>query len=426
MVIKSLIEGLAFLRFAPPDSQTVPSRRTDLDWLRVALFAMVILHHIGMFYTSNWGWHAKSQYRSEWLESVLLILEPWRMPAIWLISGIAIRFVLAKVNLIRFISMRTLRLLLPLLFGILVIVPPQLYIEMSLRGEIDMHYGTFFIAFLQPDHPIFERYTWGIWPHIDVNHLWYLRSLWYYSLYVVFLLPILNSQMIANLTQRFAQLSGFSAVLILCLPVFILQLLWGQDEWRYPIGFLFLLYGYLLGWQPELWRKIHKSTRPLFITFVLCTGALILAYNRHWIAIMQGAQASIDIEMLLVSIYSLTRIIGVLLMLSLTKYLMTTTSNLYHYCNDAVYPIYILHQTVIIVLGYQLNQLQLGPVAQPIVLFSGTLILCGLLYELIRRLDLLRPLFGLKMQGRYPPRLQQLGYASAAVLLSPLLITLIL
>ncbi len=74
----------------------------------------------------NWGWHAKSNYQSQLLENLMLLIEPWRMPVLWLISGIAIRFIIAKVSIWRFITMRSFRLLLPLLFGILLVVPPQL------------------------------------------------------------------------------------------------------------------------------------------------------------------------------------------------------------------------------------------------------------------------------------------------------------
>lgn len=144
------------IEFSPPDSHSMPLRRHDLDWLRIALFGLLIIHHIGMFYVANWGWHAKSQYRSEWLESVLLVVEPWRMPAIWLISGIAIRFLMAKIDVWRFTSLRSLRLLLPLLFGILVVVPPQLFVEMSAKGEISMNYWAFLHAFFQPNHAIFR------------------------------------------------------------------------------------------------------------------------------------------------------------------------------------------------------------------------------------------------------------------------------
>jgi len=81
-----------------PNKEDMPARRYDLDWLRVIVFGLLILFHTGMFYTANWGWHAKSTYQSQTLESFMLIIEPWRMAVLWVIAGIAIKFVLAKVS----------------------------------------------------------------------------------------------------------------------------------------------------------------------------------------------------------------------------------------------------------------------------------------------------------------------------------------
>lgn len=425
MLFNFFTQYASFFRFAPPDAQQLKGRNVALDWLRVGLFSMVIIHHIGMFYVANWGWHAKSQYQVEWLESVLLVFEPWRLPAIWLISGIAIRIVLAKVSLLRFISMRTFRLLLPLLVGVLVIVPPQLYVEMTLRNEIDMGYWAFLEAFFQTDHPIFENYTWGIWPHIDVNHLWYLRSLWYFSMYLVVLLPLLNSPVVLRLTNWLAKQHTLVIMSIIYIPILTIQLVWGMDEWRYPIGFLFLVYGYLLGWHPELWQVLTRNIRPLALICLLSTITLVIGYNLFWVDIIKGASVDTTVKIFLMVVYSLVRVSGVLLLLGLSTFLATNANKLYQYCNDAVYPFYILHQTVIIVIGYHLDKLQLGPLLQPILLLVGTMLCCVGLYELIRRSDVLRPCFGLKIKGCYSLQLKRIGYVFAAVLISPLFVTLV-
>ncbi|MGH8050651.1 MAG: acyltransferase family protein, partial [Arenimonas sp.] len=113
-------------------------RRYDLDWLRILAFGLLIFYHIGMLYVANWGFHYKSQYLSQPLEGLMLLVNPWRMSLLWIISGISIRFVLQKVSAYRFVTTRSLRLLLPLLFGILVVVPPQLFVEMTGKGDLHM------------------------------------------------------------------------------------------------------------------------------------------------------------------------------------------------------------------------------------------------------------------------------------------------
>jgi hypothetical protein len=67
------------------------------------------------------------------------------------------------------------------------------------------------------------------------------------------------------------------------------------------------------------------------------------------------------------------------------------------YATEAVYPWYILHQTIIVVAGYNLTQLRLGPVLEPLLLLIATICGCFALHEyVIRRVRFLRPLFGLK------------------------------
>jgi len=67
------------------------------------------------------------------------------------------------------------------------------------------------------------------------------------------------------------------------------------------------------------------------------------------------------------------------------------------YLNDAVLPWYILHQTVIIVLAMKLSKMQLGGILESLLTTVGTFLVCAALYELIRRYNLTRLLFGLKL-----------------------------
>ncbi|WP_286235740.1 acyltransferase family protein [Thalassotalea sediminis] len=403
----------------------MPTRRLDLDWLRIVLFGLLILHHIGMFYVANWGFHAKSQYRYEWLESLMLLVEPWRMPAIWIISGIAIRFVLAKVSIVRFVSLRTLRLLLPLAFGIFIIVPPQLFIEMTANGDISMNYWQFMQAFYNEQSTIFENYQAGIWPHIDVNHLWYLRSLWYYSLYLVILLPLLNSKLLVAIKTWLGNSHGIFTISLLIILVFSIQLIWITGETRYPIGFLFLLLGYLLGWQRTFWRKLHLNLTPLSVCYIIISMCFLVLYNVYYLEIIKGRSIPLVFEVLSLFLYSAMRVFGVLLILSLGYCFLRTRSSKLTYFNEAVYPLYILHQTVILLVGYYLTQLSLGGAIEALILIMSTVIVCFALFEVIRRVDIIRPFFGLKMQKQYQKNTRFLGYCAGILLVSPLVLQLI-
>ncbi|OKY25455.1 acyltransferase family protein [Thalassotalea sp. PP2-459] len=425
MSYPSIKDVIKKVNFRPQDHSQMPQRRYDLDWLRVILFSLLIIHHVGMFYVLNWGFHAKSQYRYEWLESVLLVVEPWRMPAIWFISGVAIRFILIKVTILSFISLRSLRLLLPLAFGIFIVVPPQLYIEMTANGDIVMDFWRFMQAFYDPQSTLFEQYQAGIWPHIDVNHLWYLRSLWYYSLTLVFLLPALNSNIIEGLKSWLASRHGFWTVLCLIVCVFAVQIIWRNDETRYPIGFLFLMLGYLVGWHTVFWQKLLTAIRPLCASFIVLCICFLIVYNLYYLDMYKGIELPHLIEAISLFTYSALRIVGLFLVLALSHRFLTKKTQKLAYFNEAVYPFYLLHQSIILVAGYYLTQLSLGAVFESLILLFITTAMCFLLFELIKRIELLRPFFGLKMQGSYPSWSVSLGYIIGGLLISPLIYQLI-
>ena len=402
--------------FFIPDKKDIPERRHDLDWLRIAAFSLLILFHTGMFYTANWGWHVKSDYQSQTLESIMLLVEPWRMAVLWLIAGISIRFIMAKVSIWRFISIRSFRLLLPLLFGILVIVPPQLYIEMTHNGDLNMNYWQFLTEFFSTDTNVFEKYQSGIWPHIDVNHLWFIRALWQYSLIILCLLPLLNSKFVNYGINWLFNQNTAVLIFIATLPLFIIQVNWDLDTVRYPIGFTLMLYGYLIGWHKVFWLKITNNLKPLIYVFITCYVILIIFYNGVWIDIIKGGQTSDEwLIMLGLFNYSLLRVIGTFMVFAIAYKYFNLPSKKLSYLNDAVYPFYILHQTLIVVLGYQLSQLNLGPIIEPIMLILLTIAGCLIGFEVIRRTDILRPLFGLKVNNNYRLEIQKMGYALSSL-----------
>jgi len=99
-----------------------------LDWVRIVAFFVLILYHVGMYYVT-WGWHVKSPFASDTLESYMFLSSPWRLGLLFLVSGAASRFMLVKCSACAFMRQRSWRLLVPLLFGMLLIVPPQPYFE---------------------------------------------------------------------------------------------------------------------------------------------------------------------------------------------------------------------------------------------------------------------------------------------------------
>ena len=109
-------------------------RQYALDWLRILAFGVLIAYHTGMYYVS-WTFHIKSPNASSAAEPWMMLSSPWRMDLLFLISGAATAFMwrgktgAAAAPAASRLRERAKRLLLPLLFGALLIVPPQSYLE---------------------------------------------------------------------------------------------------------------------------------------------------------------------------------------------------------------------------------------------------------------------------------------------------------
>ena len=394
---------------------TAPARRADLDWLRILAFGLLIFYHIGMLYVANWGYHVKSSYSSETLQSVMLLVNPWRMPVLWLVSGIAIRFVMTKVSVWRYVGLRSVRLLLPLFFAILVIVPPQLYYEMTFNGDLSVSYLEFYRAFFDLNHPMFEGYQAGVWPHMDVNHLWYLRELWLFSMYLLLLMPVLNSGRMKSSLDWLSRQNGIFIVLLVLTPIWVLELT--VDDNREQIGFTFLIYGYLLGWHEGFWERLKQAWRPMLLLALASYVVLVFVYNQFYVHQPEPREDWLQISAGL--IYGFCRVVWPIAILGLSASFLNRPSKRLAYFNEAVYPYYILHQTIIIVAFSQLSRFELGPVVEPLMVIALTITGCALGFELVRRVNVLRPLFGLKVKASTPYQLKRVGYALAVLVVVP-------
>lgn len=117
-------------------------RRYDLDWLRVIVFGLLIIYHVGMFFVP-WDFHLKNNVIYEWITFPMLFLNQWRLPILFVISGMGTWYALGKRNAWQFSGERIKRLLLPLVFGMIFIIPPQVYLERLAKGQFTGSYFDF-------------------------------------------------------------------------------------------------------------------------------------------------------------------------------------------------------------------------------------------------------------------------------------------
>jgi surface polysaccharide O-acyltransferase-like enzyme len=377
------------------------NRRHDLDALRVLAFGLLILYHIGMFYVSEWEYHVKSQYLAQWLQYPMLFLNRWRMSLLFLISGAAIGMFASQVSLGRFALSRTLRLLVPLLFGMLAIVPVQAYCQGVSNGLVEPGFGRFMVRYLQ-FRPWPEGAFDGWESGITWNHLWYLAYLWVYTLVLCALLPAFNSRLGQGLQAQFNGLRGAGLMLIPALPLFIYLAALGTrfpsthalvDDWfNHATYFTVFLYGFWMARDAGLWEELLRL-RQRTLTLALVAFAAYLT----WIKFIPHdfPEAMHAPGQLMRTLYAWWMLLAIL---GCCYALLNRPFRWLPYAKEAVFPWYILHQSFIVSIGFLLTPMQLGPVREPLLVIVGTIGGCLLVHEIVRRIPLLRPLFGLKRE----------------------------
>jgi hypothetical protein len=359
---------------------------------------LVIVYHLGMYYVADWHWHLKSPHAADWLQAPMRALNLWRMDLVFLISGLAFGLVRRGQTVPGLVRLRSKRLLLPLAFGMAVVVPYQPYAQGVANGLIAPGFGGF----------LWRYYAGSRWPAgafdgweagVTWNHLWFLVYLWVYTVVLAALLPLAESALGQRVRGAFTGLRGAALVLLPVLPLALYSvLLWPHfpptrdlvhDGWLHAVYFTVFIYGYWIGLDTGLWAELVRLRwRTLVLAVVL--GALTLGLqglaHRHGV---RSAQLPLRV---LADGYAWVALLAIL---GWAHHRLNHPWPWLRWANESVYAWYVLHQTVIIVLVVWLARAQLGPLAEPLVLAIGTVVVCWGLTAVVRRVGWLRPLFGL-------------------------------
>ncbi len=368
-------------------------RRYDLDWLRVIVFGLLIFYHVGMFFVP-WGWHIKNNEIVDWIRWPMLFLNQWRLPILFVISGMGTRYALSSRNLWQFNLERHKRLAIPLLFGMICIIPPQVYFERLANGEFVGSFAEFFIT----------KSFVGVYPegNISWHHLWFLP---YLLLFSVVLSPVLVR--LKKKTSRFKNWVDKKIKTPFGLYVFIIPLYLTEaflepffpvthaliGDWFTIFNYLILFfYGYILiSVGKQFWESIDRIKKKTLVIGILafCTQLTI------WI--IRKDNVYIHFTEALVKVINLWS--WILVIFGYGAKFLNKKSDLLSYCNRAVYPFYILHQTITITIGYYLMNLDWEFIPKFLTLTIGTFLGSWMLYHfIILRIPLLHPLFGLKKE----------------------------
>jgi peptidoglycan/LPS O-acetylase OafA/YrhL len=384
-----------------------------LDWLRVFAILLVFLVHCGKifdYHTSVVVNTVRSPVLSAFRDFTLL----WIMPLFFIISGAAVVLSKRSDKTGEFIKTRFLRLLIPLIFiGTFIVNPLYVYIE---RLSSDQTISGFFQWY---PHYFDGFYGFGgnFAPLGHGTHLWYLEFLFIYSL---ILLPVFvpskkrGTSFLARLSVHFEKPW---ALFLLFLPISAIAATFEMfglggvrvmGSWD-PISYLlFFSYGYLIFSNTRIQETIKKYS-PIYLAVAITLTALFVdthfgfilkipGLTRHEV-LNDGALLPLN-QSWWVAVQALRGLLAwcwIIGLLGLGRRFLNVNSKFLAYANEAVLPFYILHHAVIYIIGNYVIQGNMNIGGKFILISLTSFAIIMAVYEvLIRRINLLRFLFGMK------------------------------
>ncbi|MBT1702915.1 acyltransferase family protein [Chryseosolibacter indicus] len=372
-------------------------RRYDLAWLRFIAIVILLFFHTGMLF-NPWNWHIKNSETSNSFTYWMIWLHFWRMPLLLFISGAGTYMALGKRITAQFVKERFTRLFIPLAFGIFVIVPPQIYFEhISEYKNYTDFYPTIFRFIPYPQ----GSFSW--------HHLWFVAYLFVYSLISIPFLIFLRSEKSFRFRGIISKALSNPVAILFVPAIFILitQIILRPyfpeethallDDWGFfTFYFCFFLFGMLCYSNSLLWEAIGRHRNYLLVATILSLIPFYITYF-HFREIItlpwdnNTVETIFDVTAIFVSWFCVITVIAFG-----QHYLNKPHPWLKHF-NEGLYPFYILHQTLIIVIGYYVCQLPWSIGIKFWTVSLLTLLSCLLIYfALIRPFTLMRIFFGMK------------------------------
>jgi peptidoglycan/LPS O-acetylase OafA/YrhL len=366
------------------------SRRADIDWIRVAAFGLLIVYHVGLVY-APWDWHVHSPHTFESLRYAALVTNPWRLTLLFFVSGVALRFMSRKYAAGAVLRARLARLVPPFLFGVLVLVPPQAWIEAMDKGSWNQSLWAWWLAEFSPA---------GLAAGVPVNHLWFVLYIGAYSVLAIGLLAVPRLLALAEAGLEWL-LGGWRLLLLPILYLaFARQHLFATyglsnhlttDWYNHAMSLGVFGLGFLLAQRETVWRNFERLRFAFLGLAVVALPALIA---------LEAATGGAPDDLAKNVTFAIDQwaTIGAVLGFA-SRHIRAADGPLLRYLTDAVFPCYLAHQTILVICAGLLKPTGLPVGVEAPLLIAATLGGSLLVYEVVRRIDPIRPLWGLKPRG---------------------------
>ncbi|RJP14290.1 MAG: acyltransferase [Candidatus Abyssobacteria bacterium SURF_5] len=374
----------------------VQVRRYDIDWLRVLAVLLLIPFHTAIIFAPADSLSYIKDQENRVLNQFSWFVHQWHMPLLFLVSGAATWFSLNSRTGRQYLGERVQRLVIPLVFGTLAIVPPAVYFQRLQFQQFQGSYIAFYPHFFNGIYPE-GNFMWG--------SLWFLAYLFVFSLIVLPLLLFFRREFGKRLISTVASLcERRGEIFLFAVPLAVIQAAlrarWPGfqnliGDWANFFFYItFFIYGYLLCSERRFEEAIARNgtlalgmgvVSWLFIGGISWIGKEpVPGYSPEWI-----------LYMILFGFNSWFWIIAIL---SFGQRHLGFTNKVLQYGTEAALPFYIIHHTIIVVIGYYVVQWNLRGMSKFFVITTASLIVTILLYDIfVKRANVTRFLFGMRV-----------------------------
>ena len=345
-------------------------RRYDIDWLRVIAIGLLLIYHVAIGFQS-WGVMigfitTSKPWTALWTPMAMLNL--WRIPLLFFVSGMGVYFAMQKRNWKQLITERTLRILLPFVFGMFAIVPLHILVW-RYYYKMELHYT------------------------YDPGHLWFLANIFIYVLLLSPLLFYIKKKENGKIVQVIKRIFSTPVGLLIVITAFMAEVwiikpvpyeLYAMTRHGFFLGLLAFFFGYFFVLSGDAFWEMLVRWRWLFLPMAI--GLFFFRINYF----------GMNTPAYLIVLESQVWIFSVLAFGH--KYLNRPGKAL-RYLSPAAYPVYILHMFFLYLGSALIFRLAIPVQIQFILVLLITLSGCMLSYEIIKRVKWLRVLFGMKLNS---------------------------
>jgi glucan biosynthesis protein C len=375
-----------------------------LDWLRVLAILGVFLFHTMRAFDA-FPWEINNAEESLLATLFMVFFFPWGMPLFFFLSGAGTWFALRRRTGRQYAVERVQRLLIPFFVGCLLLSPLQLYFQWRHQIQTGEFVGTL-CEFFQWRNIVLGPRFFG-WAGY---HLWFLGFLFAYSLIALPLFLWLKKdagQRTVDWLARMSERPG--GLLLFVIPLVIIKLVLHpffpdyQDWADFVYMLTFFVYGYIL-YADERFAPAVRRNWPLMLVAGVLSSLFILVGGAAEVIFDWMESPGTPGFYLFWSIWGINGWCWTLFVLYVGMRTLDFTNEWLVYGQETILPFYLLHQPVIIVIAYFAVQWDAGVTSKMLVVVLGSLLVTlGLIEFAIKRVNVLRRLFGIRTRRRAMP-----------------------